>query len=99
MEEQFDKPLVMTEEDEVDFRKATKCHICDRQYQGDLKDDVDIKDIDSNTEIRVRDHCHITGEFRGSAHQDCNLKLQINPDIISKFLSFSTIFVGTILIS
>ena len=68
MEEQFDKPLVMTEEDEVDFRKATKCHICDRQYQ--------------DKDIRVRDHCHITGEFRGSAHQDCNLKLQINPEKI-----------------
>ena len=82
MEEQFNKPLEMTEEDEVDFQKATKCHICDQQYQGDLKDVVDIKDIDSNTEIRVRDHCHITGKFRGSAHQECNLKLQIKPDTI-----------------
>ena len=68
MEKHFNKPLEMTEEDEVDFRKATKCHICDRQYQ--------------DKDIRVRDHCHITGEFRGSAHQDCNLKLQINPETI-----------------
>ena len=29
--------------------------------------------------IRVRDHCHITGQYRESAHQDCNLKLWINP--------------------
>ncbi|CAG8595582.1 9297_t:CDS:2, partial [Cetraspora pellucida] len=28
-------------------------------------------------DIKVWDHCHITGEFRGSAHRDCNLKLQI----------------------
>ena len=82
MKKHFNKPLEMTEEDEVDFQKATKCHICDRQYQGDVVDIEDIEDIDSNTEIRVRDHCHITGEFRGSAHQDCNLKLQINPDKI-----------------
>ena len=68
MEKHFNKPLEMTEEDEVDFRKATKCHICDRQYQ--------------DKDIRVRDHCHITGKFRGSAHQDCNLKLQINPEKI-----------------
>ena len=68
MEKHFNKPLVMTEENETDFQKATKCHICDRQYQ--------------DKDIRVRDHCHITGEFRGSAHQDCNLKLQINPDTI-----------------
>ena len=85
MKKHFNKPLVMTEEDEVDFRKATKCHICDRQYQGnvvDIEDTEDIEYIDPNTEIRVRDHCHITGKFRGSAHQDCNLKLRIKPDTI-----------------
>ena len=68
VEKHFNKPLKMTEENEVDFQKATNCHICDRQYQ--------------DKDIRVRDHCHITGEFRGSAHQDCNLRLQINPETI-----------------
>ena len=58
----------MTKEDEKDFQKAIKCHVCDQQY------------TDKN--IRVRDHCHITGKFRGSAHQDCNLKLRIKPDNI-----------------
>ena len=64
----FNKPLVMTDENEIDFQKAKKCHICDKQYNGD--------------ELIVRDHCHITGKFRGSAHQDCNLKLRINPKTI-----------------
>ena len=68
MKKHFNKPLEMTEENEADFQKATNCHICDQPYQDE--------------DIRVRDHCHITGEFRGSAHQDCNLKLQINPDKI-----------------
>ena len=31
---------------------------------------------------RVRDHCRITGKYRGSAHQDCNLKLRIKPEEI-----------------
>ena len=29
---------------------------------------------------KVRDHCHITGKYRGSAHQECNLKLRVNPE-------------------
>ena len=33
-------------------------------------------------DIRVRDHCHITGRFRGSAHQECNLKLKMKPEEI-----------------
>ena len=30
----------------------------------------------------VRDHCHITGKYRGSAHNFCNLKLRLNPEYI-----------------
>lgn len=31
-------------------------------------------------DIKVRDLCHITRNFRGSAHQDCNLRLRIKPE-------------------
>ena len=68
MKKHFNKPLKMTKENEIDFKKAIKCHTCDQQY--------------TDKDIRVRDHCHITGKFRGSAHQDCNLKLRIKPDNI-----------------
>ena len=68
MKKHFNKPLKMTKENKTDFQKAIKCHICDQQY--------------TDKDIRVRDHCHITGKFRGSAHQDCNLKLRIKPDNI-----------------
>ena len=61
----FNKPLVMTEENKLDFKSANHCHICKNRY--------------SEEDIRVRDHCHITGNYRGSAHQDCNLKLRISP--------------------
>ena len=30
----------------------------------------------------VRDHCHVSGKYRDSAHQNCNLKLQISPEKI-----------------
>ena len=32
MKNNFNKPLIMTEKDEEEFQKATKCHICDKQY-------------------------------------------------------------------
>ena len=68
MKKEFNKPLKMTAKDEEKFQKAKKCHICDKRYIG--------------KDVRVRDHCHITGKYRGSAHQDCNLKLRINPEEI-----------------
>ena len=62
----FQKPLQMTDEEEELFKTAEECHICRKKYL--------------DTEVRVRDHCHITGQYRGSAQQDCNLKLRIDPD-------------------
>ena len=29
-------------------------------------------------DVKVRDHCHITGKCRGSAHRDCNIKVKFN---------------------
>ena len=64
----FNKPLKMTSDDVDAFEKAKECHICNKQY--------------TEKDIRVRDHCHITGKFRGSAHQGCNLQLRVNPEEI-----------------
>ena len=68
MKKEFNKPLKMTKDDEEKFQKAEECHICDKKY--------------TDKDIRVRDHCHITGKYRGSAHQKCNLKLRVNPEEI-----------------
>ena len=66
IKKEFNKPLRMTKEDEKEFQKAKECHICNKKY--------------INEDIKVRDHCHITGKYRGSAHQECNLKLRVNPE-------------------
>ena len=68
IKKEFNKPLKMTKEDEEKFQKAEECHICNKKY--------------TNQDIRVRDHCHITGKYRGSAHQECNLQLRLNQDKI-----------------
>ena len=62
----FNKPLKMTKKDEKAFTKAKRCHICEKKYTED--------------DVPVRDQCHVTGKYRGSAHQTCNLKLQISAE-------------------
>ena len=47
----------MTEEEEKQFQLSKTCWICEK-----LIDDE-----------KVRDHCHITGKFRGTAHWSCNI--------------------------
>ena len=79
--ENFNKPLQMTKKDEEAFRKATHCHICEKKYKVD--------------DEPVRDHCHVTCKYRGSAHQTCNLKLQISAEKIKILLSFITLKVMT----
>ena len=44
--------------------------------------------ICSEKDVRVRDLCHITGKFRGSAHQECNLKLRIKPESLTILVIF-----------
>ncbi|KAK3750211.1 hypothetical protein RRG08_004434 [Elysia crispata] len=44
-------------------RTASRCHVCDKPLEGDS----------------VKDHCHITGRYRGAAHNACNLKLRLSP--------------------
>ena len=63
----FNKELAMTKLDNEGFKNSTKCWICDNNY------------IDKD--IKVRDHCRITGNHRGSAHRDCHIIVKLNHKI------------------
>ena len=53
------RPLKLAKQEQLSFEKETVCHICQKPFeQGD----------------KVRDHCHFTDQFRGAAHNSCNLK-------------------------
>ena len=64
MKKYFNKELVMTKKCNKNFKNSTKCWICDNDY------------VDND--VKVRDHCHIIGKYRGSAHRDCNINLRLN---------------------
>ena len=51
----------MTNEDEEVYNNSHICWICKQELNTD----------------KVKDHCHVTGKFRGAAHNKCNLKLRI----------------------
>ena len=69
--EKAKRRLVMSAGDENDFQGAKKCWICQKGYKRD-----------EGENIPVRDHCHMTGKYRGSAHKKCNFRLQISAEKI-----------------
>lgn len=62
------EPMNLTEDEEERFTESRHCHICDGEFNPFTPDD------------KVRDHDHITGEFRGAAHKICNLSWSIIPE-------------------
>ena len=57
----FNKNLIISEKEEHLFQESKSCWIC--------------KKLIDNDEEKVRDHCHVTGKFRGAAHGSCNIDL------------------------
>ena len=58
-------PINMTEQNKVDFGNATQCYICNNSI-GPL--------IDRHQSLgKVRDHCRLSGSYRGACHSCCNL--------------------------
>ena len=75
MKKHFNKNLVMTAEENQEFERSNICWIC-----GGL-----IKISDK----KVRDHCHISGKYRGALHWSCNIDLEISKKV---FVIFHFIF-------
>ena len=90
MNKYFNKNLIMSEEEKLLFQKSNSCWIC--------------KKLIDNDEEKVRDHCHVTGRFRGSAHESCKLrvdshlifneldkfdvKIKVIPNGLEKYMAF-----------
>ena len=61
----------MTDYDKASFQKATHYHTCNKPLYNKEKREYD----------KVRDHCHITGKYRGAAHNSCNPHLRLGNGI------------------
>ena len=60
IKKQFNKNLIMAEEEKEKFQSSNTCWICEKLIEYE----------------NLRDHCEITGKFRGAAHWSCNINLQ-----------------------
>ena len=73
MKKHFNKKLVMTKEDNEDFKNSTRYWICGNDYV--------------HNDVKVRNHCHITEKYRDAAHRDFNINVKLNQKIPVKFHS------------
>ena len=53
------KDNIMKQKDEEDFGNINICRFCEKNIESD----------------KVRDHCHLTGKYRGPAHSKCNINV------------------------
>ena len=107
IQNEFNKELKMTEDDEENFKKADRCHICEEKFLFSISNccylckleicEIGKKQFSKFKQIvlnckeckekfemetkKVRDHCHITGKYRGAAHVKCNLNFKITNKI------------------
>ena len=61
------KNLIMSAEEEERFQLSNICWTYDRLF-----------DVSDN---EVRDHCHVTGRYRGAAHWSCNVNFKLTKKV------------------
>ncbi|XP_071055153.1 uncharacterized protein [Onthophagus taurus] len=70
------KPMLpLTTEEQHNFDIAQFCFICQNPFTID--------------QTKVRDHCHISGRYRGPAHTNCNLNYKLQHFVPVFFHNFS----------
>ena len=45
------------------------------------EEDCICNEVFVDSDAKVKDHCHITGNYKGSAHRYCNIKVKLNHKI------------------
>ncbi len=69
------KPIVMTESDDILHEEIKNCYACGNEFGTMLG--IDKKIGEPIVVKKCRDHCHITGKYRGAACEKCNLRMRV----------------------
>ena len=64
------KTKLLTKELQESYENANICYICEKKFKHKI--------LKTKKHLKVRDHCHDTGEYRGAAHSICNLKYSVS---------------------
>ena len=67
IEKRFNKTLIVCKEDKKRSHSSNKCWICNKLFVAD--------------DNKVRDHDHVTGKYRRSAHWRCNINLKLTKKV------------------
>jgi hypothetical protein len=77
-------PIKMSPKDQHNHCQATECYLCKKPLKLNTESEYNaIKLLTKrhktyqayvNYNQKVKDHCHLTGRYRGAAHSKCNLK-------------------------
>ena len=70
-----EKRMIMTPADQTNFEQAIQCYYCDNPFSEGL--------------FKVRDHDHVTGQYRGAACNPCNLLVRRSCRIHVFFTTFA----------
>ena len=67
------KKLPLTKEELKSNQDPNLCYICGKRILKKLSKSINYR--------KVRDHCHFTGKYKGTAHNICNLKFNVPNEI------------------
>ncbi len=64
------KPMVISDQEKDQYAKTKNCYACETQFGTE-------RTKKKEKVVKCRDHCHITGKYRGAACDKCNLRMRV----------------------
>src|SRR5271156_3858794 len=61
--------MILTKKQVAEYKISTKCYVCQENFTND------------KAKKKVRDHCHVSGKYRGAACNTCNLQMKLTRKI------------------